>query len=161
MANVVIRRMFNRFERPCPLWEISQLDWNLSLVLRSSIHLPYELLKLSSDKHLTWKAWFSLVVTSAKRVSKFVTRKVGGLVPSFLICGQRPRTPLYDPRFEGFAVPNWADYGQGQRQDLVMPHQCPQEVFQQDRVAQTCLLHFLPFGGNGCLWTPYHFALDW
>ena len=94
MANVVIRRMFNRFERPCPLWEISQLDWNLSLVLRSSIHLPYELLKLSSDKHLTWKAWFSLVVTSAKRVSKFVTRKVGGLVPSFLICGQRPRTPL-------------------------------------------------------------------
>ena len=52
-ANHVISPMFCGFEKSCPPHEIGPPDWNLSLVLRRFTHLPYEPIKLSSDKHLT------------------------------------------------------------------------------------------------------------
>ena len=68
-ANRIISRMFRSFERLCPPLEIKPPYWNLSLVLRSLTHPPYEPMKLSSDKHLTWKMCF-LALTSAERFSE-------------------------------------------------------------------------------------------
>ena len=47
------------------------MDRNLSLGLQSLIHPPYELLKLSSDKYLTWKLCFILALVLAKKISEF------------------------------------------------------------------------------------------
>ena len=66
----VISHLFRSFEISCPPCEIWPPDWNLSLVLRSLTCLPYEPLKLSSDKHLTWKTSFLLALASVKRVSE-------------------------------------------------------------------------------------------
>ena len=50
--------------------EVRPLEWNLSLVLRSMTHMSYWPLKLSIDKHLTWKTCFLLAIVLAKQVNK-------------------------------------------------------------------------------------------
>ena len=66
------KRMFCSFEKSCPLREITLPKWNLSLVLKSLTHPPYESMKLSSDKLMTWKTGFLLALASAKRVSELL-----------------------------------------------------------------------------------------
>ena len=63
----IISRMFSSCQKICPLREVTPPDWILSLVLRSLTCLPYELLKLSSDNHLSWWNCSLLALTSAKR----------------------------------------------------------------------------------------------
>ena len=53
-ADCVVSRMFCSFKKTCSPREVKPPDWNLSLVLQSLICPPYEPLKLSLDKHLTW-----------------------------------------------------------------------------------------------------------
>ena len=69
-ASAVLSGMFRSFKRSCPPREIRPLDWNLFLVLQCLCRPPFEPLKLASDKHLTRKTSFLLVVTLAKRVSE-------------------------------------------------------------------------------------------
>ena len=38
----VVNRIFRSFEKMCPPREVKSLEWNLSLVLQSLTHLPYE-----------------------------------------------------------------------------------------------------------------------
>ena len=52
-ANIVISRMFSRFDKNCFPREINPPEWNLALVLGNLTHPPFELLELSSTKHLT------------------------------------------------------------------------------------------------------------
>ena len=47
--------------------EVTPLEWNLFLVLRSLTRPLYERLKLSSDKHLTWKTCFILGLELAQK----------------------------------------------------------------------------------------------
>ena len=63
------------------------LDWNLSFVLRCLSRSPFQLLKLASDKHLTWKTSFLLALVLAKRVSE-----LHGL--SFSVCHLRSGSPV-------------------------------------------------------------------
>ena len=58
------------FEKSCPPRGIRPPEWNLSLVLRNLTCPPYEPLKLSSDKHLTWKTCLLLALILAKKVSE-------------------------------------------------------------------------------------------
>ena len=69
-ANRIISRMFSSFEKDCLSRKIKPPEWNLPLFLRNLTCLPYETLKLSSDKHLPRKSCFLLAVTSAKRISE-------------------------------------------------------------------------------------------
>ena len=69
-ANSVISMKFSSYEKSIPPREIQALEWNLSLVLQSLSHLPYNTVKVSLDKYLTWKN-FLLALTLAKRVSEF------------------------------------------------------------------------------------------
>ena len=65
-----IGKMFSSSEKSCPPREIKLPEWNLSLVLRSLTHPPYEPLKLSSDRHLTWKTFYLLAIVLASWVSE-------------------------------------------------------------------------------------------
>ena len=69
-ASTVVSRMFRRLERLCSLQEIRRPDWKLSLVLQCLSRPPFEPLKLTSDKHLTWKMSFLLALALAKRVGE-------------------------------------------------------------------------------------------
>ena len=69
-ASSVASWMSRNFERLCPPWEIRPPDWNLSLILRCLSRPPFEPLKLTSDKHPTWKTSFLLALASAKTVSE-------------------------------------------------------------------------------------------
>ena len=62
--------MFSSFEKTFPSREVKLPGWNLSLILKNLTSLPYELMKLSLDKLLTWKTSFLLAFTPAKRVSE-------------------------------------------------------------------------------------------
>ena len=93
----VISQMFDSFEKSCPPREIKPAEWNLSLVLRSLAHLPYEPLKLFKVKHLTWKTCYRLVLVLTKWV-----RELHGL--SYRIChskGCRSFTFSFLPDFMG------------------------------------------------------------
>ena len=81
-ASSVVSRMFWSFERSCPPQEILPPDWNLSLVLLCLSRPPFEPLKLTSGKHLTWKTSFLLALASAKRVSELHSL-------SFCVCHSR------------------------------------------------------------------------
>ena len=81
----VISRMFSNFEKICPLRKVKSPEWNLSLVLRNLTCQPYEILKLPSDKHLTWKTCILLALASAKRVSEF--HGIGLLLPCMAFTG--------------------------------------------------------------------------
>ena len=65
----IISKIFSSFKKMCPP-KVKPSEWNLPLFLRSCTRPPHLPLKLSSDKHLTWKTCFSLALTSAKRVSE-------------------------------------------------------------------------------------------
>ena len=69
-AGTMVSRMLRSFERSCPPREIWPPDWNLSHVLQCLSQPPFEPLKLSSDKHLSWKLSFLLALASAKRVNE-------------------------------------------------------------------------------------------
>ena len=83
----VISRMFSSFEKSCPPREVKPLEWNLSLILKSVICPPYKPVKLSLDKHLTWKTFLLLglcpkgLTSCMASLSESDTQKVGGLLP--------------------------------------------------------------------------------
>ena len=58
-ADRVISRVFSSFERNCLIREIKPPKWNLAPVPKSFTCSLNKLLKLSFDKHLTWKHAFS------------------------------------------------------------------------------------------------------
>ena len=59
-------RMFSIFEQTGLLRRIKPPEWNLFLVLKSFTCPPYELMKLSLSKHLTWKTCFLLALDLVK-----------------------------------------------------------------------------------------------
>ena len=108
------------FEKSCPPREVKPLEWNLSTVLRSLTHLPYKPLKLSVDKHLTWKSCFLLALASPKLVSelhgfscqvchwkewRFCTFC---FIPGFVARTQN--SSVYDSIFKEFTIPSLADF---------------------------------------------------
>ena len=116
-SSCVICRMFCSFEKSCPPREVWPPDWNLSLVLRSLTRLPYEPLKLSSDKHLAWKTCFLLALALAKKVSELhglsfqVCHSRGwqsctfSFLLDFVAKTQNPLAP--DPCFDEFTIRPW------------------------------------------------------
>ena len=66
--NRVVRLLFQNSEKTCPARELKPPVLNITMVLRSNTHLPYEPLKLSVDQHLTLKTCF-LFLASTKKVS--------------------------------------------------------------------------------------------
>ena len=68
-ASMVISRMLSTFEKACPLREVKLPEWCLSLFPRNFTCLPYEPLKSSSEKYLTWKC-VSCFFALAERVSE-------------------------------------------------------------------------------------------
>ena len=113
-ASTVVSWVFCSFERSCPPQKIRPLDWNMSLVLQCLFKPPFEPLKLSSDKHFTWKTSFLLVLVSAKRVSELhgLSCHVRHLrswssctfyvLPDFMVKTQNPSVP--DSPFVEFSV---------------------------------------------------------
>ena len=129
-ASSVVSRMFRHLERSCPPWEICPLDWNLSLVLRCLSRSPFELVKLASDKHLTWKMSILLALVSVKRVSELhdLSFRVHHLrrwklcafllLPDFVAKTQNPSVP--DSCFKEFSVPSVDDFVEDDRDELLM-----------------------------------------
>ena len=116
--------MFCSFEQSCPPREVRPLDWNLSVVLHSLTHLPYETLELSADKHLIWKTCFFLSLMSAKRVScsAFKWLKVLHFLFSSGLCVKAQNPSIPDPRFDGFSVLSVDDFVDGDQDELFL---CP------------------------------------
>ena len=115
----MLSRMFRSFERSCLPQEIQPPDWNLSLVLRCLSRPPLEPLKLASDKHLTWKTSFYLLLSRPKGLmsctafaSGFIIRTDGNPIPSlsFLTSWLRPRIIHFLNRFEEFSVLSLDDF---------------------------------------------------
>ena len=102
--DLVSSLIVSQFERSCPPLEVRPPDWDLSLVLRCLSRAPFELLKLASEKHLTWKTSFLLTLASAKGLVScmvfpfvFINCVVGNPAPSlfFLTLWTRPRILLF------------------------------------------------------------------
>ena len=131
-ANQIISHMFCSFERSCPPQEIKPPDCNLSLVLRSLTHPPYDPLKLSSNKHLTWKMCFLLALLLTRRVSELhgLSYKVrhshgfGSCTFSFLSeLVTKTRNPsVPNDRFEEFTVLSLDDFVGDDREKFLL---CP------------------------------------
>ena len=131
VASKVVSRMFCHFERTCPPREIRPPDWNFSLVLLCLSRPPFEPLKLTSDKHLTWKKSFLLALVSAKRVSELhglsfrICHSCGwrsctfSFLLGFIAKTQNPSVP--DSRFEEFTIPSLDDFVGGDRDELLCP----------------------------------------
>ena len=68
--SLVIQLLFQNFESACLPRELKPLAWDVAQVFQSLTHSPYEPLKLLSNRYLTLKMCFLLVLASAKRVNK-------------------------------------------------------------------------------------------
>ena len=122
--------MLSSFKRSCLPREAILSEWNLSLILRRLTHLPYKPLKLSADKHLTWKTCFLLALTLAKRVgelhglsfrfyhSKGQRSCIFLFLPDFRAKTQNPS--VSDSLLEKFVVPSLADFMGGDRDKMVL-----------------------------------------
>ena len=115
VANKIISQLFNAFKKTCPSREVKPPEWDLCMVLKILTCPPCELLKLSSDKHLTLKACFLLDFILAKRVSELLglsslvwhSRNLKSCKFSFVLGFVRPQDPsIHDPRFEEFVIPS-------------------------------------------------------
>ena len=95
--------------------ELRPPAWDVTLVLQSLTRAPYELLRNSDERFLTWKKLFLLALASAKRVDELHalshhishSRDWGEVsftfVADFVAKTQDPSFSA--PRFEGFTVP--------------------------------------------------------
>ena len=118
------------------------------LVLQSLPCLPYEPLKLSSNKYLNWNTCFLLALTSAKRVSELhglsfcVWHLLGwrscsfSFFPDFVAKTQNLSLP--DPRFEVFSVLALDDFVGGDQDELLL---CPIRLLQK---YLTCMKQYCP-----------------
>ena len=89
--NLVIQLLFCNFERACLSRKSKPPAWDVSVVLQSLIHPPYESLKLSSVRHLIVEMCFLLALGLARRSSSYTAcllrsnfQEVGPLPPSLL-----------------------------------------------------------------------------
>ena len=62
--------LFRHFEVSCPFGVIQPPKWDLTLVLRSLLRRPYELLSSASDKDSTVYTVFLFAFASAERVNE-------------------------------------------------------------------------------------------
>ena len=165
-SSQVVSWMFRSFEKSCPLREVRPLDWNLSLVLQCLSWPPFELLKLASDKHLTWKMSFLLAFASAKRdielygLSFRVRHSLGwrsctfSFLPDYVAKTQNPSVP--DHRFGEFMVPSlWIVTG-------LNSCSFPSELFRSTFPERSSIIlrlmvssYPLIWGRRGCLATPF------
>ena len=101
-----------------------------SLILCCLSRSPLELLKLASDKHLTWKTSFLLALASAKMVSElhglsFRGRHSRGwrscmfsFLPDFVAQTQNPSIP--DSRFKEFSITSLHDFVEDDQDELLL-----------------------------------------
>ena len=102
----------------------------MSLVLRIFSCLPYESLKLSLGKFLTWMTCFLSALASAIRVneSHSLSYQVCDLkgwrfytfsfLPEFVV---KPQNSFaYDQHFKEFAIPSLTDFVDGDRDEMLM-----------------------------------------
>ena len=130
-ANTVISLMFNRFKRSFPPRKIKMPDWNLSLVLWSLTHLPFEPMKLSLNKHPSCKTCSLLSLASGKQVSELhglsyrVCHSEGWRFCTFLFLPNSTAKTLnpivYDKLLEAFSVPSLADFVDDRDEMLLCP----------------------------------------
>ena len=111
-----------------PPREIKLPYWNM--VLRIFSCLPYESLKLSLDKYLTWKTCFlsslaaAIWVSESHSLSYQVCDLKGwrsytfSFFPEFVAKTQNPS--VYDQHFEEFAVPSLADFVDRDRYKMLL-----------------------------------------
>ena len=66
-------RVFSSLEKSWLPREVKSPEWNLPLVLKNLTHQPYEVLKLSADKHMIWEACILLALALARQVSKLLS----------------------------------------------------------------------------------------
>ena len=131
-SDTVISCMFSSYERSCPPGEMRPPELNVSLALRSLTHPPYELLKLSSDKHMTWKTCFLLALASAKGVSMlhgltyWMHYSKGWRSHTFLFLpdfiAKTQNASVHDLCFEELTVPSLADFLDENRDEMLRCH---------------------------------------
>ena len=104
-------------------------EWNLYLVLRS---LTWPPLKLSTDRHLTWKTYVLLALPLAKWVCKLLSLSYWGhyskgwrsctflYLPGFI--PKMQNLSVYDPGFEEFTNSSMADFVDEDRDKMLL---CP------------------------------------
>ena len=103
------------------LREVKPPELNFSLGLRSLTSPLYKPLKLSSDKHLTWKTCFLLVFALAERVSELRSLSYHdwhSFVSDFVAKTQNPL--IHDHRFKKFSIPSLDDFAAGDTEDLLL-----------------------------------------
>ena len=90
-------------------------------------------MKSSSDKHLTWKTCFPVVLPSAKRVSELhglsyiivrYSRGWRSCTFSFLLdfVAKKQNLSVYDSCIDEFTLPSLADFVDGDRDEMLL---CP------------------------------------
>ena len=140
------------FERTCLPREFMTPAWDVTLMLQGLTTLPFDPMKLSSDKHLTLKMCFFLALALAQGVANYPACHMQSSIPEAGPPALSPPYPVLWPRsnptlqavlLDDFTIPYLKDFVGGAREEMLLYSIKVVKVYLSRTAISSCLQQLL------------------